>query len=254
MPPLPVVETEKGVLVMTESLSAYELQRIETIRQNALAMAALGLIDAAQELRETAKKPKVPKQPRQPKPAQGISRRSRRLTGDAAENDGVEDEEEPEPYRDPNNVSQMRPAELKAWCDVLREGELKADWVASLDAEQKERLAVAQEWLAPFTEFTARFGGKNETTMSRANVRSVLKRVFQLVSGAGVTTNLRDGAFAAGRPITLGIQSDEVDALRAEAQLWCPLKSAPADLLGRVVNGELIKRKADTAVVDTSNG
>ena len=75
--------------------------------------------------------------------------------------------------------------------------------------------------------------------------------------GAGVTTKLRDGAFAAGRPITLGITGDEVDALRVEAQLWCPLKTAPEDLVGRAApdgTGAVVQRKPDSRVVDTSNG
>ena len=237
------------------TLCAYELQRLETIRQNALIMEAMGITEAAKGLREPVKKPKA-KQPREPKPLPTAKRSSRRLSGDAAALIGLDDgdEETIEPYRDPNDVSQMLPAELKRWCEELREDALKAPWVEQLGEEQRQRLHAAQVWLAPFTEFTARFGGNKETTMSRQNVKSVLKRVFQLVSGAGVTTPLREGAFAAGRPITLGVSCEAVDALRVEAQLWCPLRTAPEDLVGRVHEGAVIERKPASRCLDTSNG
>ena len=46
-----------------------------------------------------------------------------------------------------------------------------------------------------------------------------------LVSGAGVGCKHRDGRFAAGRPLRLGVTADAVNDLRAEAQLWCPISS-----------------------------
>ena len=53
----------------------------------------------------------------------------------------------------------------------------------------------------------------------------------------------------------LGITADEVDDLRAEAQLWCPLKSSPADIVGRSVLGVEVPRKPPAAGPrDTSNG
>ena len=211
-----------------DELSEYELQRLETIRQNALAFAAMGMEDA--KLRMC--RPKQVKQPKQSRSQPITKRSSRRLSGDAATLRDLEDlEDEPEIYRDPNDVSQMIPSELKAWSEQLREEALRAPWMAKLNEDEQQRLRSAQEWLGPLAEFTARFGGKGETTLSRANLKSVLKQIFLLVSGAGVTTDKREGAFAKGRPITLGIHADEVDALRAEAQLWMPQASAPADLV-----------------------
>jgi hypothetical protein len=236
---------------MSEGLSAYELQRLETIRKNAEVFKALGLDSAVSGMRSVPKKPKEPRAPKQPAVPTTV-RTSRRLSGDVAAYDGLHDDDEAEPdidvYRDPNDVSQMTSHELKVWCDQLREDALAAALADTLDAGQAARLRGAQEWLAPFTEFTARFGGKNETTMSRSNIKLCLKRVFQLVSGAGVTTHLRDGAFAEGRPIGLGVSREEVDSLRVEAQLWCPLKTAPEDLVGRVHHGQVVQRKPDSKV------
>ena len=121
----------------------------------------------------------------------------------------------------------MTAPELKAWCDALRADVLRMAWVERLGEEEMRRLDGAQEWLAPFVIFTARFGGKGESSLSRQNLKSVLKQVFCLVSGAGVTTEKRGGAFGKGRPIGLGIQAEQVDALRAEAQVWMPQKRAP---------------------------
>lgn len=246
---------------MADVLSDYELKRLETIRQNQLLFDSLGLGAAVAAVRDVPKKPKAPKAPK-PTVMPTMQRSSRRLSGDVAPLEGLEasDDDDLQAYRDPNDVSQMLPAELAVWCKELREHALEtATEQLVLDAEQAQRLQSAQVWLQPFTEFTARFGGNKESTMSKANVKLVLKQTFKLVSGAGVTTPLRDGVFAQGRPITLGITSAEVDALRVEAQLWCPLKTAPEDIVGKVAaDGSVVPRKPPTSgpgsKLDTSNG
>ena len=217
---------------MTEELSEYELARLETIRKNQLAFESMGLGDAVAGLRAAASRPKLPKARSKPRPAADPSARrsSRRLSGEAAANGGLVDsdgETDHPAYRDPNDVSAMTAPELKAWCDALRADVLRMAWVERLGEEEMRRLDGAQEWLAPFVIFTARFGGKGESSLSRQNLKSVLKQVFCLVSGAGVTTEKRGGAFGKGRPIGLGIQAEQVDALRAEAQVWMPQKRAP---------------------------
>lgn len=218
--------------MMTEELSEYELARLETIRKNQLAFESMGLGDAVAGLRAAASRPKLPKARSKPRPAADPSARrsSRRLAGEAAANGGLVDsdgEKDHPVYRDPNDVSAMTAPELKAWCDALRADVLRMAWVERLGEEEMRRLDGAQEWLAPFVIFTARFGGKGESSLSRQNLKSVLKQVFCLVSGAGVTTEKRGGAFGKGRPIGLGIQAEQVDALRAEAQVWMPQKRAP---------------------------
>ncbi|EOD32042.1 hypothetical protein EMIHUDRAFT_449486 [Emiliania huxleyi CCMP1516] len=243
---------------MTEALSEYELARLETIRKNQLAFESMGLGDAVAGLRAAASRPKLPKA-RSKRPAADPSARrsSRRLSGEAAANGGLVDsdgEKDHPAYRDPNDVSAMTAPELKAWCDALRADVLRMAWVERLGEEEMRRLDGAQEWLAPFVIFTARFGGKGESSLSRQNLKSVLKQVFCLVSGAGVTTEKRGGAFGKGRPIGLGIQAEQVDALRAEAQVWMPQKRAPEDLVGRTVGGERIVKQPDRGPFDTSNG
>ena len=54
----------------------------------------------------------------------------------------------------------MMPAELKAWCNQLREDVLRAPGMERVWEAQRGRLHAGQEWLAPFAEYTARFGGK----------------------------------------------------------------------------------------------
>ena len=137
----------------------------------------------------------------------------------------------------------------------MRQTVLRNDWIEALTSEQQERVRQANAtWLGPFAAFTARFGGHGESPVSVANLKNVLQQVMRLVSGAGVTCKQRAGCFAEGRPINLGVTAAECDALRAEAQLWAPLKTAPADLIGMSVNGEVVPRKPPGGIVDTSNG
>ncbi|KAL1495911.1 hypothetical protein AB1Y20_014554 [Prymnesium parvum] len=243
-----------------KDLSQYELQRLETIRQNALAMQAMGLQEAIEDVRW---KPKIssPSKQRKVRLDPVASRRSsRRLAGDVALDDDLGSASEAETaavtaYRDPNDVSQLTAAELKSWCNRLREEVLQGPWRRTLTHEQDERLLHANSaWLGPFTEFTARFGGKSEGPISRQNIKSVLKQVMRLVSGAGITSDKRDGVFAEGQPITLGITAEEVDTLRAEAQLWMPQERSPADLIGRSVKGGIVEKRPSKGPIDTSNG
>jgi hypothetical protein len=248
---------------MSEELCAYEMQRLATIQANQKMFEALGLGDAVSSVREM-QAPKKAKAPRVKEPI-SASRSSRRLSGGVPIYEGVDEHDHVlvDDYEDvpvvrkgvsADKVDGMTPQEVSAWCENKREDVLEAV-LEELDDVQAKRLRDAQVWLGQFTEFTARFGGQGEVTMSKANVKSVLKRLFLLVSGAGVTCPYRKGAFCEGQPITLGISGDEVDALRVEAQLWCPLKSAPADLIGRSgADGRLIKPKPDSSILDKSNG
>ena len=246
-----------------EELSAYELKRLQTIKENALAMAALGITDAVHELRAISSQPPKPKAKRKPKaPVVAARRRSSgRLAGDAPMDDVEIDENDAavqvENWRDPNDVGQMTAFELRKWCANLLEDELQKPWVLALTDEQRGRVVKAnEEWFGPFTEFTARFGSANEGPLSKTNLKSVVQKIMKLVSGAGITCDKREGSFAEGRPLRLGVTAEEVDQLRAEAQLWCPLpKSAPADLVGRIVDGVVVPRKPpSTGPHDTSNG
>lgn len=244
---------------MTHELSNYELQRLETIRQNALYFEALGVQEARSDLHAITRKPKTIRSIRPMRgPTEGHNRRiSRRLLGELpVDAEDVSDEESAIPsYRDCNDPCQMTAAELKLWCDRVREDVLKSSWVGSLNTEQIDRLHQANDsWLGPFAQFTARYGGKGEGPLSRQNLKSVLRQVMMLVSGAGITSNKRDGVFAEGRIISLGIRAEEVDHLRAEAQLWLPQERAPADLVGLRVNGSVIERKPPHGPFDSSNG
>ena len=242
---------------MTEPLSDYELKRLATIKANAEILKSLGLEHAVKAVRPAAP-PKKPKQPKQTAEVTNV-RSSRRLSGEpvvGAESldDSAFDEAPEYAYRDPNDVSEMNPTELKAWCQGIVES-LLPSVMEGLDEAQQQRVRKAvDEWFGPFAEFTARFGGKNESPISRANLRSCLKTVLMLVSGAGVRSNKREGAFAEGRPISLGITAAQVNALRAEAQLWMPLKASPFDLIGMVVNGVTVPKTPVSGPLDLSNG
>ena len=250
---------------MTDGLSAYELKRLETIRKNQEMMIAMGLDVAISSVRAPAKPAPPKKAPVAKKPSVTTARRgSRRLSGMEVEcGEGAEGEadlyEQSEPWRDPHDVRQMTPAELREWCSTLRQDVLQsrsmAEWFEELTAEERERLELANGgWLGPFCEFTARFGGSGEAPMSRENVKSVMKQVMKLVSGAGVTDKKRDGKFAAGRPVKLGITKAEVTQLRAEAQMWMPLRKAPFDVIGVVVDGVPVPKVPSSGPFDLSNG
>ena len=101
----------------------------------------------------------------------------------------------------------------------------------------------------PFTEPSL-----NPRPLSRNNLKSILKQVMKLVSGAGVDHDEKSDHFGAGRPITLGVTSELCTSLRAEAQLWMPQKRAPKDVVGLVVGGVVVPDKPDHGPFDTSNG
>jgi hypothetical protein len=240
--------------------SAYELQRLETIRKNNAFLASLGIVDDVNAL---AAKPK-PKPRAAPKPkAPAVASRRRasgRLAGEVpGEAIDGEDGEEAVPqhfgYRDPNDVGEMTALELRDWCaNVLTEEKAKS-WVEELTEVQRARVMRAcDEWIPGFTEFTARFGSAKEGPLSRQNIKSVVKQVLMLVSGAGVRHERKQTVFAEGKPLTLGVTASDCDALRAAAQLWMPQTSAPADLVGMVVDGVTVNRKPDGGPFDTSNG
>jgi len=239
----------------TEGLSAYELKRLETIRKNQEVLRALGIDEALAGMRSAAKpKPATKKQPAKTE-ATLPQRRSRRSGGLDPQQENEEDDGVLPTVHDPNDVQQMTQQEVSSWCSALREKALEGDWMDALTEEQRSRVHQASEaWLQPFTEFIARFGSATGGPPSKANVKSVLRQVMQLVSGAGLTTSHREGRFVEGRPITLGITAAQVDALRAEAQLWLPQKAAPADLVGVVVNGVTVQREPSPGPRDTSNG
>jgi hypothetical protein len=84
--PAPSASAPRAVAPGDEGLSAYELERKETIRQNNLALHALGLADAVAEVRAAAVKTvaKRPKVARPARPPLQPSRRSSRLEGGPA--------------------------------------------------------------------------------------------------------------------------------------------------------------------------
>lgn len=203
-------------------LSEYEKKRLRQIQANKEKLQALGLDKAAEDAR-LPPKPKRVKTVTVQHTAPGPSRRSRRVSGvpaaddaDAADDDDIE-------YRDPNDPGQMTDAERSALCTALRE-DIFSKLEEQLTEEQKERVNKANDaWLGPFAEHIAQFGSEGGGPLSKANLRSVVKQVMRLVSGAGLTTDKRGGSFAEGRPLTLGITAAMVDALRAEAQAsWLP--------------------------------
>ena len=230
-------------------LSAYELKRLETIRRNAEMLKSLGIDDAVASMRPAAKSPPKRKQPKAAQPLNLPRRRSSRAAGLV---EGEEMEEAPS-YRDPNDVSQMSTAEFRQWCEAVLDGAASAEWLDSLTAEQKARVEAAKEWLLPFAEYTAR--PPDSRSLSRPNLKNVLRQIIKLVSGAGVDTDKRSDIFAAGRPISLGITAHEVLQLRAEAQLWMPLyPKSPADLVGLAVGDQVVPPRPAQGPYDTSNG
>ena len=230
-------------------LSAYEIKRLETIRKNAEMLKSLGIDDAVASMKPAAKS--SPKR-KQLKPAQPLNLPRRRSSRAAGLMEG-EEMEEAQTYRDPNDVSQMSNAEFRQWCEAVLDGAASAEWLGTLTAEQKARVDTAKEWLLPFAEYTAR--PPDSRPLSRPNLKSVLRQIIKLVSGAGVDTDKRSDVFAAGRPISLGITAHEVLQLRAEAQLWMPLHpKSPADLVGKRVGDQVVPARPAQGPYDTSNG
>ena len=242
---------------MAEALSEYELKRLKTIAENHRRFAAMGF-DEVRLVKPKVKRVKVPK----PQPT-GPQRTSRRLTGEAPSDvAGAPEELQDDGWRDPNDLSRMTQTEKRSWCDDLRETvRTKVVDDFALTDEQRTRLDAANRpeeeggWLGQFVWFTSQFDMDGERPLSRANIKSVLRQVMLLVSGKGIKCKGRDDLFAAERPLRLGITAEEVDTLRAEAQLWCPMETAPEDIVGRTVNGETVARKApSTGPRDSSRG
>ena len=233
-------------------LCNYELQRLEQIRRNREMLVKLGLEQAASELRA----PQQPTKPKKRTPAAETGppakrRHSRRIGGEAADVEDDDDGAREYAYRDPNDVGAMTDAELSAWCSKLLQEQLDSDWVARMNEDEQHRVRkAADEWLVPFTEYTS----LNPRPLSRSNLKSILKQVMKLVSGAGVDHDEKSDHFGAGRPITLGVTSELCTSLRAEAQLWMPQKRAPKDVVGLVVGGVVVPDKPDHGPFDTSNG
>ena len=171
---------------MEEELSAYELKRLQTIKENAMQLQALGIMDIKNELRALAPPPK-PKavKPKERKPVVLSRRRSSgRLAGEAPlDMDIGEDDVVREVDRDPNDVGQMVPTELRAYCTKIVDDEEhredKHAWMCTLTEEQRARVSRAKdEWLVSFTEFNARFGSANEGPLSKTNLQSVVRTVM----------------------------------------------------------------------------
>ena len=247
---------------MADTLSEYELKRLKTIAENAAKFAAMGFDEVRLPVQPKVKRAKEPKpQPR------GPSRSSRRLTGEGPSDVAGAPEELREEWRDPNDVSQMTQTEKRSWCDQLREevrisSSKDGPVFAILTDEQRARLDAANRpddeggWLGQFVWFTSQFDMDGEKPLSKDNIKSVLKQIMFLVSGAGVKGKEGCvGRFAADRPLRLGITAEEVDDLRAEAQLWCPMPSAAKDIVGRIVHGvEVPPTPPAGSPIDTGKG
>ena len=244
-------------------LCEYELKRLDQIERNKEMLRQLGINDAVAEIhaahQPTKAKPKKQKAKAAPK---GPTRKSRRLDGEADSSDGGDDNSHNSQYesRDPNDVSGMTESEFHRFVDDVRLAVLETVLeMEHLSEEHCERLRAANDpeagWLGPFAVHTARYGSVGEGPISKPNLRSCLKSVMQLASGAGFHSDKKEtGTFAAARPIHLGWTAAGCDALRAEAQLWLPLEKAPADIVGmQVPSGETVPARP-TRKLDLSNG
>ena len=61
----------------------------------------------------------------------------------------------------------------------IREDALQGTWLEAITEEQRARVVRANdEWLGPFTEFTARFGSANEGPISKQNLKSVVPKTL----------------------------------------------------------------------------
>jgi len=237
-----------------DDMSEYEKRRLETIKANRAYLESLGIEAAAEALRP-AKKPRTKKSPDSKPTATAPRRRSRRSDGMPIPNEDDGHVDDFEEYRDPNDVGQMTVTEVTEHCCKLCEDVMQLSWADALLPEQLERVQRAKtEWLTSFAVHIAQFGSATQGPPSKANLQSVVKQVMRLVSGAGLSTDKREGVFAEGRPLRLGVTAEEVDALRAEAQLFLPLKTCPADLVGRSVDGLELPRKPSSGPYDVSNG
>ena len=106
----------------TDNLSEYELKRLRTIAANQVKLLEFGLVQLVPDQAPKAKRVK----PAKPTAPAGESRKSGRLSGEAArEVAGAPEELQEDAWRDPDDVSQMTQVERRGWCDELRDSVLR---------------------------------------------------------------------------------------------------------------------------------
>ena len=94
------------------NLSEYELKRLRTIAANQVKLLEFGLVQLVPDQAPKAKRVK----PAKPTAPAGESRKSGRLSGEAArEVVGAPEELQEDAWRDPDDVSQMTQVERRGW-------------------------------------------------------------------------------------------------------------------------------------------
>ena len=181
------------------SLSAYELARLQRIRENQQELAKIGMGHA--KITNFADKPKSPKRRRTLGGGTGRKRkaaaspaplrRSSRQAGEVARYSGLTDEDMAKLV-----ARSMRPTRQRSEIRVRDPP----------TAEQLARLASAKDWLDDFAEFLVKVPhGSNGNVISNSNQGRVMRQVQLLVSGEGVDYLHwpKDVVFRQNQPVTL---------------------------------------------------
>ena len=219
-PATPVKAAQPPVVV--PSLSAYELQRLQNIKDNQLKLQALGLEAVAKEVREMVSTPekasidpavraaRIQERAARLVEAQANRRASSRLTGERAapvryadEYDAAAEAEEAALYR------RSRKRARAAGGGRGSRGGGAND--AALGPEERAALAEAYEEAEGWLEEMRRFFTDK---LSEANLRNVMKQATALATGAGIPHTRKSNWFRRGEPVTL---DEDLVELRAAA-------------------------------------
>jgi len=217
----------------TESgLSAYEMQRLDTMRENQRILEALGVVSASESLRRLAPTPEKQSMDPAMRAAKAQERQERMEDAKANRRQSSRLKDLPEGHARPKRFAD----ELNDFDDGERElahlrkrarrgqrgsGTHGGGKLSSLSTKEREAIAAAYDEARDWLEHMRRYFTDK---LSEANLRSVMRKVEALATGEGVAhTNERD-YFRKGQPITL---DEDMVALRAEANRFLPPEQDP---------------------------
>ena len=220
--PPPVAQTESG-------LSAYELQRLETMRENQRVLEALGVATASDCLRvatATATTPQKAAVDPEVRAARAAERHARLLEAQvhrrtssrlqALPLDGSRPKRFAEEYAELDEVARedavlRKRARASAAGGGGGRGGRKAAVLDALGPEERAAVAAAYEEASGWLDAMAAYFADK---LSEANLRNVMKQATALATGEGVPHTQRSTWFRRGQPVTL---DEDLIALRAAA-------------------------------------
>lgn len=227
----PVVERNAS------GLSDYELQRLETMRQNQLVLESLGVASASASLRLASATPEKPSVDPAVRAAKAAERHARLLEAQANRRtsprmqelpDGGQTPRAPKRYSDEyasldeaeRESTQLRKKMRRASAAARSSGTRKKEerW---LSADERAAIAEAYEeaegWLDEMREYF-------EDKLSEANLRNVMKQATALATGEGVPHTIKSTWFRQGEPVSL---DEDLVQLRIEANRFLDRNDDP---------------------------